>query len=1356
MIEQAQLISNPFPGLRPFETCEHELFFGRDGQSDEVLTRLRDARFVAVVGTSGSGKSSLVRAGLLPALFSGHMMSAGSNWRVAVFRPGSNPIGNLAVALSEPDVFGAADREGASAKLMTIERTLRRSSLGLLEVVGQARMQPQENLLILVDQFEELFRFRKKTAAAHPEDEAAAFVKLLLETKQPGVSVEEKLPIYVILTMRSDYLGDCANFWGLPEAINEGQYLIPRMTDDDRREAINGPIILGGASATPPLVNQLLNDAGDDPASLPILQHALMRTWDYWKLHARPDEPLDLPHYEKIGGMENALSNHADEAYLELSPELQGVAEKLFKCLTEKEADSREGRRPSTVGEICAVAEAEEEKVKTVIESFRREGRSFLMPPPGVPLTADTLIDISHESLIRGWQRLRAWVDEEAQSARQYKRLADTAAGFPKEETYLRDPALQIGLKWLEDNKPTRAWAMRYHQGFDKTTEYLAASKANRKAEEAEKERLRKEEVERELRHAEAIAAEQKRRVKLLRLGLALLSVLLIGMLGLTVYAFKQRASAQNALGEAKTQAANAEKAKADAEAQRNNALQATEEADKQKNRAQEALSMAESERDRAKRAEMKTAEQRDAANHERAEAVKQRDIARRATSEAEKQKGIAEKQKGIAELALADALKAKTDAESSRAAALLAQQEAVRERDAAEKALKIVKDIDLSADYSVSVMRGHTQPLKKVSFSPDDSMVMTSTAPVNTPVEFLAWDPRTGGPIFWPPNQPNSDAPTFSTFSESGKLALITSNFHNDTTTHLWDMETGKSLAEMPWTELIVGNSVFSPDDRFIVVNDIEGGRVAVFDAKTAAELGDLESGLPSAEMAFSPNSKLLATVEPGALVIVWDVVSRQKVAEIRGHLGGVNQASFSPDSNLVVTASADGTARLWDARTGKELDKAKMAHEGPVNSARFDSEGRYIVTTSKNRAYLWEPKSPGDWTELSANSPTILAGHERDVTDAVFTRDGNWVVTISQDRTARLWRAKTVPPRPNEKGIVGPPVVASRAVFRGHIKPLTSVAVSKKNSDYVVTGGEDGTARVWSLKDIGTFSVGKLEVKAEPSTLTGKCPLAVKLTGAITAEGGAGVVKYKFVRSDNTSSLEQELIFDAPGTKEVSDERIVGATGWGEIQITEPAAMKSERASFTVTCEGVEQGVLTDEQLRQIMPNSTAANRALYLPRIRKAMEEFGIDTPVRQAAFLAEVGFNTMDLTKLEGQNTDAHYEEKYGYRKDLGNYEAGDGAKYKPRGAFDVIGRSLYQAYSDPLGVNLLEKPELAASPEVAFRTAALFWQKYNLNDLADKADSIEPIAKIVFGEFQEPEKQQAYFERAKSVLRANSR
>lgn len=491
--------ANPFPGLRPFEASEAHLFFGREGQSDEVLRRLRLHRFVAVVGTSGSGKSSLVRAGLLPSLHSGVMVSAGSEWRVAVLRPGNDPIGHLAQALNAPDVLGhVADGDPLGGAFT--EAVLRRGALGLVESVAEARLGPQENVLVVVDQFEEIFRLQRATGAARlTEDDGAAFVKLLLEATR-----QRQLPIYVVLTMRSDYLGDCAQYRDLPEAINAGQYLIPRLTREERRQAIVGPVAVGGGTIAPRLVNRLLNEVGDSPDQLPILQHALMRTWDSWSAHhASGDsapggptagEPIDIADYEAVGGMVEALSRHADEALADLSDaRSRALAEKIFRRLTEKGPDNREIRRPTSLGEVCAIVEASEADVEAVVEVFRQPGRSFLMPPPPSPLRSESLIDISHESLIRGWGRLRQWVEDEAESAKTYRRLADTARRYAgKRAGLLRDPDLQVASDWWGRDRPNESWAKVYDPDFALASSFLSESKTARDAELAQTARQRR------------------------------------------------------------------------------------------------------------------------------------------------------------------------------------------------------------------------------------------------------------------------------------------------------------------------------------------------------------------------------------------------------------------------------------------------------------------------------------------------------------------------------------------------------------------------------------------------------------------------------------------------------------------------------------------------------------------------------------------------------------------------------------------------------------------------------------------------------------------------------------------------
>lgn len=470
---------HPFPGLRPFEAEEHELFFGREGQSEEILGRLHHNRFVAVVGASGSGKSSLIRAGLLPYLHGGFLAQAGSRWRIALFRPGGDPIKNLAAALNDPAVLGKDDAATAESTML-LEVSLRRSGLGLIDAVRLARLPAEEQLLIVVDQFEELFRFADAAGRPGQDEDAAAFVKLLLEAGR-----QREVPIYIVLTMRSDYIGDCARYRDLPEAVTDGLYLIPRMTRDQRRAAIVEPVRVGGGTIAPRLVVRLLNDVGDDPDQLPILQHALMRTWDYWQAHGANGRPIDVEDYLAIGGMADALSQHADEAYAGLPDDrYRTIAKRVFQALSEKGPDNRETRRPTTVGSLALVTDAPITDIIRVVDDFRAPGRSFLMPAAGVPLNPLSVIDISHESLIRGWRRMRQWVDDEAESAREYRRLAETALLHAQGTAgLLHDPDLAHVLAWRNKEHPTPDWARRYHPGFEQAMTFLEESRLARDAE---------------------------------------------------------------------------------------------------------------------------------------------------------------------------------------------------------------------------------------------------------------------------------------------------------------------------------------------------------------------------------------------------------------------------------------------------------------------------------------------------------------------------------------------------------------------------------------------------------------------------------------------------------------------------------------------------------------------------------------------------------------------------------------------------------------------------------------------------------------------------------------------------------
>lgn len=482
-------IYNPFPGLRAFEEEEEHLFFGRERQVDELLQKLSVNHFLAVIGSSGSGKSSLVKSGLLPSLFRGFLTGAGSSWKIAVMRPGSDPVGNLAAALAELNKHELEAEEAAAAKLI-FETTLRRSKHGLTDAVRQTHPGNGENILIVVDQFEELFRFSRyeKESLLHERD-SLAFVNLLLDA-----SAGSDLPLYIAITMRSDFVGSCTEFRGLPEAINQGLYLIPRMTREEIRSAITGPVAVGGATISPMLVNRLLNDVGDNPDQLPILQHALMRTWQCWAKERKPESPLDVRHYEQIGTMKQALSEHAEEAYDELaSDRLKSICQTMFKALTEKRPDTPGTRRPTSVADLAAICDATEDEIMLVAEVFRSPERSFLVPPHTVPLSSTSVIDISHESLMRVWNRLVGWVDEEAESAEIYLALVQASFQYEKEKGGLyRAPELDIALRWQKKNHPNKAWGAKFNSRFSQAIAFLEKSEQQRQERFNEKIRYKK------------------------------------------------------------------------------------------------------------------------------------------------------------------------------------------------------------------------------------------------------------------------------------------------------------------------------------------------------------------------------------------------------------------------------------------------------------------------------------------------------------------------------------------------------------------------------------------------------------------------------------------------------------------------------------------------------------------------------------------------------------------------------------------------------------------------------------------------------------------------------------------------
>ncbi|UCH96128.1 MAG: AAA family ATPase, partial [Candidatus Aminicenantes bacterium] len=513
---------NPFVGLRPFEAEDALYYFGRRDQTQALLNRLRDTRFLAVVGSSGSGKSSLVRAGLIPNLEAGFLARNRDSWHIARMKPGDRPVFNLAQALLE----AVKGRDSSTGSNDWFEAIRTKGIHGAMARIGPVLEREKSNLFLLVDQFEEVFRFGVHAKDTRKQEQAAEFVDLLLR-----LANQEEVPVYVCLTMRSDYIGDCDAFPGLPEAMNRSQYLVPRLSRTQRREAIEGPIRLSGASISTRLLDRLLNESGQFRDDLPVLQHALMRTWEKWRDDPSGGSFIDMGHYQEIGTMKDALSNHADEALEELSKEDQHLAKRLFQALTETDAENRAIRRPAHLSQLEAVTNAPGDKLILIIDKFRKHNRAFLVLSPG---DDNPLVDISHESLMRHWGTLAEWMKEEAEHADTYRRLADAAELYRENKGGLyTDPALQAALDWLNDEAPTTAWAQQYHHGFDRAKTFLEKS---RKIRDEKKLAEKKQQEERE-RLLMQKNQQQQKTLRLTKIFISIISISLFISLFLVVLA---------------------------------------------------------------------------------------------------------------------------------------------------------------------------------------------------------------------------------------------------------------------------------------------------------------------------------------------------------------------------------------------------------------------------------------------------------------------------------------------------------------------------------------------------------------------------------------------------------------------------------------------------------------------------------------------------------------------------------------------------------------------------------------------------------------------------------------------------
>jgi WD40 repeat protein len=953
---------NPFPGLRPFTQEEDYLFFGREEQTLELLQRLGSNRFVAVVGSSGSGKSSLVRCGLLSQLLGGKLLGAGSSWEVAVTHPGGNPLGLLTAALLEADLYDRA-AENARENLLA---TLSRSHFGLVEAVKQADLGAGTNFLLVVDQFEEVFRFHE---AGQAQQEAAnEFVSLLLEA-----AGQREVPVYVVLTMRSDFIGECGQFEGLAERVNRGEYLIPRLTRDQYKRVIEGPIKVAGGQIAPRLLQRLLNDLGEQADQLPCVQHALMRTWDVWA--ARDDAgALDLDDYQRVGKMSQALSLHADEIYAALASDRQReLCKGVFQALTVEEANSRGIRRPQRLGRLCQILEVPADELRPIIDAYRQSGVTFLMPAPEVELTGQTVIDISHESLMRVWVRLRQWVEEETQAAGIYHRLSESADLHERGKAGLyRDPELGIALAWREAKRPNAAWADRYRPGFAAATAFLEASRQASVAEEQSREAARQHELEQaqQLAQAQQLRLEhQKRSAQRLHLMVAGLAVVAV----VAVIACVVALVARNEAGKL-ARLANAEAKKARANARR---------AEVSQQETGKALAVVESQKANV------------VLSLAKAEAAER--LARSAEEEGRKLLYTTD-------MRLAPFVWRDDRSTAGRLRTLLAKHIPGPRAPAGKPDLRGFEwyyDQHL-LDRSAAVFSGHGATVTAAALTPDGRLVTLDRSG-----QVRHWDldsqqeeranrrdlPRRGGV--------GSTA-----LSPDGRLAALPQG----NKIHVFDTSTGHERFQIDSASHPARRLIFSPDSSTLVIVE---DRIRWCNAATGQVIASsVNQGFNRGScLALSADGLTLAVVGHGPFgnqfsIFRLDAATHKvtPLAKNAGAVGTLSAAALSPDGRLIAVGyKLYGAVSVLDTATGLLIADHGSAHATGVGAMAFSGDGFKLATADvEGTIKIWE-----DARKLTSKSAAAvtLKGHEGAIVQVRFSSAGKQLVSTSADKTARVW---------------------------------------------------------------------------------------------------------------------------------------------------------------------------------------------------------------------------------------------------------------------------------------------------------------------------------------------------------------
>jgi WD40 repeat protein/DNA-binding SARP family transcriptional activator len=1002
-------IRNPYKGLRPFLEADAEDFFGREELVHSLVERLEDERFLAVVGPSGSGKSSVVGAGVVPALRSGSLPGS-AGWRIAVMTPGAYPLEELEAALL---------RIAVNPPASLIEQ-LAADDLGLLRASKRILPGDQSELVLVVDQLEELFTLVEQ------EPVRVRFLSILEHAVRDPQS-----RVRVVATLRADFYDRPLVYRGFAELLRSRIETVLPLSPEELERAIVAPAQRVGVRLEEGLLTRIVADVVDEPGGLPLLQYALT------ELHERRDgATLTSASYGLIGGISGALAQRAESIYAGLGEGGGEAVRQLFLRLVTLD-EAADTRRRVDRAELESL-DVDQGELALAVDAY---GAARLLSFDRDPRTQTSTVEVAHEALLREWARLQEWIAAGRESVRAHRRLSAAAQEWLDAG---RDPSIL-----LRGSRLARFELLAAESDLARTElerEYLDASLAARRAElDAEEARSARE------------ARLERRSVNRLRALVLVLAVAALAAAGLTIFAFEQsRNSKHQARIATARQLAAASVANLDVDPELS-ILLALRSVETSPGGSGDPLP------------ESVDALHRAIAESRVAMTIRSRDTTAVAFSPDGRRVATAGSVAGAAARRSAsvwDAVSGKHMLELHGGTApvdyVAYSPDGAWLATSGADGTTIVWDAGTGKRLYALPYAGTGGTAPAVAFSPDGALLATS----DPAGRLRVWELRHRRLVRTFRSASSLCGIAWSTDDEVVGAGQCGGTFTPRALA--WDVRSGRTAFTSGAHTGAVLALAFSPDGRQAATGGIDGV-VRLWDRATGQLVTELERHAgPVLTLAYSPDGAKIASGSTDATARLWDVASGTELLVLHGHTAAIRSIAFASDGRRLATGSADGTVRVWDVSPGGHRDSVTLVTDSArgVEAVGYSPDGRRLTATvdgpdgSASTVY-WSSRTGtllGSSPLLPAEGPPV--GYSPDGRVHVFGAS-----TDSADGTL-LAIAKTGPDGTSNGAVelrsasTGD-TIANLPAGHGGVQSVEFDARDRQ----VATGYWDGTVAVWDV---------------------------------------------------------------------------------------------------------------------------------------------------------------------------------------------------------------------------------------------------------------------------------------------------